>query len=73
MAGRVRGFSLMLAVAAGSAILFYLAHDHWGHLFGMLPYGLFLLCPVMHLFMHHGHDHRGEHHGGASRPEAGKG
>jgi hypothetical protein len=34
---------------------------------GMLPYLLFLACPLMHLFHHHGH---GGHHGGG-RDQAG--
>ncbi len=39
---------------------FYLATEHTAHLFGALPYLLLLSCPLMHLFMHHGHaDGRG--------------
>jgi len=45
-------------------------HDHsphdsetkgfWGsHFFGALPFLLLLACPLMHLFMHHGHGGRG--------------
>jgi hypothetical protein len=37
---------------------FYLYSEHRAHLFGALPYLLLLLCPVMHLFMHHGHGKR---------------
>jgi hypothetical protein len=51
-------FLLMLLVAVGSAALFYFGREHWAHIFGFLPYALFLACPLMHLFMHHGHDHR---------------
>lgn len=50
-----RTFSIMLAVAIASAALFYFGREHWGHVFGALPYLLFLSCPLMHLFMHHGH------------------
>lgn len=39
--------------------LFYLLAEHRAHFFGVLPYLLLLACPVMHLFMHHGH--RGHH------------
>lgn len=39
-----------LAIAA-----FYLLTAHTAHVFGVLPYALFLLCPLMHLFMHGGH------------------
>lgn len=34
---------------------FYLVTEHRAHLLGYLPYGIFLLCPLMHLFMHGGH------------------
>ena len=50
-----RNLWLMLALAVGSALLFYLGREHWGHIFGVLPYALFLVCPLMHMFMHHGH------------------
>ncbi len=52
-----RNFSIMLGVAIASAALFYFGREHWGHFFGVLPYLLFLSCPLMHLFMHHGHKH----------------
>lgn len=39
---------------------FFLITEHRAHLFGILPYLLFLLCPLMHLFHHHG----GHGHGG---------
>ena len=42
---------------------FYLLSEHTAHLFGVLPYLLLLSCPLMHLFMHHGH---GGHHGGGA-------
>ncbi len=37
--------------------LFFLVSEHRAHLFGILPYLLLLACPLMHLFMHHGHGH----------------
>lgn len=37
---------------------FFLVTEHRAHLFGILPYLLLLLCPLMHLF-HRGH---GKHH-----------
>jgi hypothetical protein len=39
-----------LAIAA-----FFLITEHAAHLFGILPWLLLLSCPLMHLFMHHGH------------------
>lgn len=60
MRAAFKGFLTMAAVAVGSAVLFWLLRDHWGHSLGALPYLLFLACPLMHLFMHHGH--RNGHH-----------
>ena len=37
--------------------LFYLLTEHQAHFLGALPYLLLLACPLMHLFMHHGHGH----------------
>ena len=42
---------------------FYLLTEHTAHVFGALPFLLLAACPLMHLFMHHGH--RG--HGSDSR------
>ena len=39
---------------------FYLVTEHTAHLFGILPYLLLLLCPVMHL-LHGGHGGRHGH------------
>jgi peptidoglycan/LPS O-acetylase OafA/YrhL len=45
---------------------FYLLTEHTAHVFGVLPFLLILACPLMHLFMHHGH-------GGDSSANVGKG
>jgi Protein of unknown function (DUF2933) len=45
---------------------FYLLAEHTAHVFGVLPFLLILACPLMHLFMHHGH-------GGHGSDNAGKG
>ena len=29
-------------------VLFYLAREHYGHMLGLLPYMILLLCPLMH-------------------------
>ena len=34
---------------------FFLFTEHRAHLLGILPYLFLLACPLMHLFMHHGH------------------
>jgi hypothetical protein len=52
-----------LAVAA-----FFLWTEHRAHVLGILPYLVFLACPLMHLFHHHGHGH---HHGAAPQDESG--
>jgi Protein of unknown function (DUF2933) len=41
---------LFLAIA-----LFFLWTEHRAHFLGVLPFLLLLACPLMHLFMHHGH------------------
>lgn len=53
------GVALVITVAAGG---FYLVTEHTAHLFGALPYLVLLACPLMHVFMHRGHGHRGQHH-----------
>jgi uncharacterized membrane protein len=40
---------------------FFLLTEHTAHVFGVLPWLLILACPLMHIFMHHGH------HGGHER------
>jgi hypothetical protein len=40
---------------------FFLWEEHKAHLLGILPYGLLLLCPLMHLF-HGGHGGRNSGH-----------
>ena len=34
---------------------FFLLTEHIAHVFGVLPFLLLAACPLMHLFMHHGH------------------
>ncbi len=47
-----RGLALLgfLAVAA-----FFLLTEHRAHVFGILPFVLLALCPLLHLFGHGGH------------------
>ena len=40
---------------------YFLITEHTAHVFGALPWLLIAACPLMHLFMHHGH------HGGHDR------
>ena len=55
------GLVLIGFLIIAGALLFT---EHRAHLFGILPYLLFLACPLMHLFMHGGHGGHG-HHAGA--------
>lgn len=53
-------FVAFAMIAAG-----LLAYEHRVHLLGVLPWLLILACPLMHIFMHHGHGHgsHGDHSG----------
>ena len=46
---------------------FFLVTEHGAHVIPYLPWLLLLACPLMHVFMHHGH---GGHHHGGSETEA---
>jgi len=56
------GLTLLVAAAVGG---FYLVTEHTAHVFGILPYLIVLACPLMHVFMHHGHGAHGHRHGQA--------
>ena len=53
--------------------LFYLLAEHTALFFGALPFLLFLACPLMHLFMHHGHGGHGAADTSAPPPARGEG
>lgn len=60
--------AVFLAIAG-----FFLVAEHRAHLsawFPYWPYLLLLACPVMHLFMHGGHGHRGHGSSAASNESA---
>jgi hypothetical protein len=40
---------------------FFLWAEYKAHLLGVLPYLVFLLCPLMHIFMHKDHGHHDDH------------
>lgn len=50
---------------------FFLFTEHRAHVLGILPFLFLLACPLMHLFMHHGHrdDDRHAHHHDTSEGE----
>jgi hypothetical protein len=52
------GVALVAFLAIGA---FFVLTEHTAHAFGVLPYSLLLLCPLLHLFMHGSH---GGGHGG---------
>jgi hypothetical protein len=53
------------AILLGVALLFFLIAEHSVHLLGVLPIGILLLCPLLHIFMHKGH---GSHGGQSGDP-----
>ena len=50
----------------GAVAGYFLLTEHLAHVVGALPFLLLLACPLMHVFMHHGHGH----HHGAKEPSA---
>ncbi|MDO8249596.1 MAG: DUF2933 domain-containing protein [Rhodoferax sp.] len=57
-------------VVFGAIAAYFLLTEHRAHFFGALPYLLLLACPLMHVFMHHGHGGHGHHHDN-NEPKAG--
>jgi hypothetical protein len=52
-------------IIAMLAIGYWIYAYHLKHTLGILPYAIFLLCPLMHIFMHQGHKHKnGSSHSG---------
>lgn len=48
---------------------FFLFTEHRAHVLGYLPFGLLLLCPLMHMFHGHGHgNHADRSEQGAATP-----
>ena len=48
---------------------FFLITEHTAHVLGALPWLLLAACPLMHLFMHHGHGRHGSKDHGDSSAE----
>jgi len=42
-------------IVNGAVAGYFLLTEHRTHFFGALPFLLLLACPLMHVFMHHGH------------------
>ncbi len=60
MASLTKGLALLALLAIAG---FFVVTEHTAHFFGVLPYLSLLLCPLVHLFMHGGHDEHGGHQG----------
>lgn len=67
LSGKTLAVCALLAVAG-----YLLIRDHTDHIIQYLPFAIFLLCPLMHVFMHGGHGrHDGhDHTDGESLEEA---
>ncbi len=57
----IRSRTGLALIAFLSIAAFFLITEHTAHLFGVLPYVLLLICPLLHLFMHSGHGDHASH------------
>jgi hypothetical protein len=48
-------------VAAAASVYLWLAHKD--HVLALLPFAFLAACPLMHVFMHRGHNHAAHAHG----------
>lgn len=55
-------------VVIGAVAAYFLLTEHLAHVVGALPFVLLLACPLMHVFMHHGHGGHGHHHAPPTEP-----
>lgn len=53
-----------------AGVLYFLLTEHQAHFIQALPFVILLLCPVMHMVMHHGHGH-GKGSGHSDSPGSG--
>lgn len=63
-------FGVILLLLLGIAG-YFLWTEHRAHVIGFLPYTLLLLCPLIHVFMHRGHNNRGSGTELSARPHKG--
>ena len=65
--------TMMVLLGFIAIALFFLLTEHTAHFFGILPFALFLACPLMMLFMHGGHGGHGGNEGNSKQdgPSAG--
>lgn len=63
-----RSRSAVALLVMGAVAAWYLWAEQRAHLLGALTYLILLACPLMHVFMHRGHQGRHhEHHEGGRR------
>ena len=60
---RIKQVLVLFAIVAG----FFLLAEHRAHLLPYLPWLFLAACPLMHMFMHHGHG--SHHHAPNAEPE----
>lgn len=63
-------YGLVFIAFAGIATA-YLLFEHTAHVIQYLPFGILLLCPLMHMFMHAGHGRHRGHVGKHQPPQSG--
>ena len=63
-----RSRSGVVFIVFGVVAAIYLLFEHTAHVIQYLPFGIVLLCPLMHMFMHGGHR---AHGGGTGRSRTG--
>lgn len=68
LSGIGRGRWALIGVAL--VVVYYLWSEHYAHAMAWLPYALLLVCPLLHVFMPHGHGRHASRH---SRSELGDG
>jgi hypothetical protein len=52
-------------IVIGAVAGYFLLTEHMAHVIGALPFLLLLACPLMHIFMHHGHGEHSHDHAAA--------
>lgn len=52
---------LMGLLVFGAVAAYFLLTEHRAHFFSALPFLILLACPLMHVFMHHGHGGHNSH------------
>lgn len=61
---RMKQVFVLFAIIGG----FFIVAEHRAHLIPYLPWLFLAACPLMHLFMHHGHGGH-QHHGRGDEPD----